>query len=123
MARLFISHQKIDTYHKVPMRKKLLTWDRNSEFEYERKADHTLAIYYGENFEYTISLVSPVFDQIIRTFSGKTVRVNHCLAEENLEDWLTKNGTRAKTSQYIASVFKHEGCATDGPRRGTIMFR
>jgi hypothetical protein len=105
------------------MRKKLLTWDRNSEFEYEQKADRTLTIYRGEKFEYSLSLNSPVYDQFIRTFSGKTVRVNHCLAEENIEDWLTKNSIRAGISQYVASILKSEGLAMEGPRRGTITFR
>ena len=105
------------------MRTKLSTWNGGSGFEYERDADGTIVVYYGERCEYSVFLDAPLYDQLIRTFAGKTIRVNHCLAEENIEDWLTKNGTKAGGSQYVAPILLHERYAGEGPRRGTITFR
>ena len=105
------------------MRTKLSTWDGKYEFEYERDTDGAITVYHGEKYEYTLVLEALLFDQLIRTFAGKTVRVNHCLAEDNIEDWLTNTGSRAGTSQYFASIMRHEGYAVEGGRRGTITFR
>ena len=105
------------------MRTRLSTWNGGSGFEYERNnSDGTIVVYYGENSEYSLLLDSLLYDKLVRIFSGKGVRVNHCLAEENIEDWLTKNGVRAGVSQYVAPIVLHEGYAVEGPRRGTILF-
>jgi hypothetical protein len=123
MARFFIPNLKIDTYQRMPMRTKLSTWDGKFEFEYERDTDGAITISHGEKSEYTLVLEALLYNKLIRTFAGKTVRVNHCLAEENIEDWLTNTGSRAGISQYLASIVRHEGYAVEGCRRGTIAFR
>jgi hypothetical protein len=122
MAILFTSYKKIDTYRRMPMRTRLLTWDGRSSFEYERKGDNTITVYHGENYAYSLVLGAPLFDQLILTFAGKTVRLNHCLAEENIEDWLGKNGIRTKITRYLAPILRHEGYTVEGARRGTIRF-
>jgi hypothetical protein len=105
------------------MRTKLSTWNGGSGFEYERNADGTIVVYYGEKCEYSLFLDTQIYDQLVRTFAGTRVRVNHCLAEDNIEDWLTKNGIRAGVSQYVAPIVLHEGYAVEGSRRGTIRFK
>jgi hypothetical protein len=105
------------------MRTKLSAWNGGYEFEYERNRDGTIVVYYGENYGYSLFLDTLIQDRLFSTFAGKEVRVNHCLAEENIEDWLTKNGIRAGASRYLAPIVLHEGYAVEGSRRGTITFR
>ncbi|MDD4136518.1 MAG: hypothetical protein PHT99_01305 [Methanoregula sp.] len=105
------------------MRTQLLTWDGKVAFEYERREDGTIAVTFGENGEYSRSIDGLLYDRLVRTFAGKTVRLNHCLSEENIEDWLTKNGVRTRINQYLAPVLRHEGYIVEGTRRGTITFK
>jgi hypothetical protein len=105
------------------MRTTLQTWDGQSTFEYEREADGKITVYYGERYEYSLFLAAPLYGELVRTFGGKTIRLNHCLAEENIEDWLTKNGIRTRITQYLAPILRHEGDAVEGARKGTITFR
>jgi hypothetical protein len=104
------------------MRTRLTAWDKKSAFEYNWNTDGAITIFYGDNFEYSLILDGQVFDLLIRTFAGKEIRVNHCLAEENMEDWLKKNHIGAGISRYVAPVLLHEGRAREGPRQGTITF-
>ena len=122
MAILFISCRKIDTYRRMPMRTRLLAWDGRSSFEYEREGDGAIIVYHGENYAYSLVLGAPLCDQLLKTFAGKTVRLNHCLAEENIEDWLGKKGIRTKITRYLAPILRHEGYAVEGTRRGTLRF-
>jgi hypothetical protein len=104
------------------MRTRLTAWDKKSVFEYCRKADGAITVFYGDTFEYSLILDGPVYDLLIQTFAGKEIRVNHCLAEENIEDWLRKNNVGAGISRYVAPVLLHERKAREGPRQGTITF-
>jgi hypothetical protein len=122
-GRLFILRQKIDTYRTMSMRTQLSTWDGKFSFEYERDAEGSITVTYGEGSRYSRSLEAPLGEQLIQTFAGRSVRVNHCLSEENIEDWLVKNGVRAGFSQYLAPILLHEGGAVEGARRGTIHVR
>jgi len=105
------------------MRTKLITWDGRAAFEYEREGDGTITVYHGERFAYSLVLAAPIYDQLLKSFAGKTVRLNHCLAEENIEDWLTQKGIATRITQYLAPVLRHEGHAVEGTRRGTVTFR
>jgi len=123
MERLFIPCQKIDTYRRTIVRTRLVTWDGKYAFEYEHREDGTIAYFYGDACEYSRVLKSPLYDQLVRTFAGKTVRLNHCLEEENIEDWLSKNGIRTRITQYLAPILHHEGYMVKGTRNGTVTFR
>ena len=105
------------------MRTPLTTWDGKLSFEYERDAEGSITVTYGAGSRYSRSLATPLSELLIRTFAGRDVRVNHCLSEENIEDWLVKNGVRAGFSQYLAPILLHEGGAGEGARKGTIHFR
>jgi hypothetical protein len=104
------------------MKTKLLAWDRQSAFEY-RNENGTISVFYGGKSEFSLTLGAPLYDELIRTFAGKTVRINHCLAEENIEDWLVQHGAGKKITRYLAPILRHEGYAVEGARRGTITFR
>jgi|GEM_PF-1809424 len=123
MARLFIPCQKIDTWRRVMMRTRLSTLDGKYAFEYEHREDGTVTVFYGGACEYSLVLASPLYDRLVRTFQGKTVRLNHCLSEENVEDWLIANGIKRRITQYLAPVLYHEQVAAAGTRNGTIAFR
>ena len=107
----------------VRMRRRLSTPDGKDAFEYEHTEDGTITIFYGDACEYSLVLESPLYDRLVTTFGGKTVRLNHCLARENVEDWLKANGIYRRITQYLAPVLYHEQVAVEGPRTGTITFR
>lgn len=105
------------------MRTRLSTLDGKDAFEYEHAEDGTITVFHGNAFEYPLVLKSPLYDQMVRTFQGKTVRLNHCLAKENVEDWLKANGIHRRITQYLAPILYDEQVAVEGPRTGTITFR
>lgn len=99
------------------------TLDGKYTFEYEHQEDGTVTVFYGDACEYSLILESPLYDRLVRTFKGKTVRLNHCLSEENVEDWLNAHGIRRRITQYLAPILYHEQVAVQGTRTGTITFR
>lgn len=105
------------------MRTRLSTLDGKYAFEYEHQEDGTVTVFYGDACEYSLVLESPLYDRLVRTFQGKTVRLNHCLSEENIEDWLNAHGIKRRITQYLAPILYHEQVAVQGTRTGTITFR
>lgn len=105
------------------MRIRLSTPDGKDAFEYEHTEDGTITVFYGNACGYSLVLKSPLYDHLIGTFKGKTVRLNHCLAKENVEDWLKAKGIHRRITQYLAPVLYDMQVAVEGPRTGTITFR
>mgnify|MGYP001317801327 CR=1 FL=1 len=105
------------------MRTQLSTWDGKYTFEYEHQEDGTITYFYGDACEYSRVLKSPLYDQLVRAFAGKTVRLNHCLEMENIEDWLSKNGIKTRITQYLAPILRHEGYIVEGTKKGKVTFR
>lgn len=105
------------------MKMRLPAWDGRTRFEYERDGDGSLTLFYGDRFEHTCTLKTPLCAELVRRYKGRTVRLNHCLAEENIEDWLATQGIRIRITQYLAPVLRYERYAREGARRGTITFR
>jgi hypothetical protein len=78
------------------MLKRLLTFDGGSEFEYEWISGNKIRLHYGDGFKQKFSLDGSIYDELIQVFRLKTVRLNHVLNEENVEDWLILKGIKTR---------------------------
>ena len=103
------------------MLKTLPTFNGRSEFKYAWTEDNKIELHYGREFQHTFSVDGMVYDQLIRAFQGKTVRLNHKRHEKNIQDWLLTNGIeKPGITSYLGSILNYEKRATKGTKRGTI---
>lgn len=105
------------------MLKKLPTFDGGSEFKYEWGFDDKIKLHYGEEFKQKFSVDGVLYDELIQVFKGKTVRLNHILNEENVEDWLIQKGIKTRITSYLGSILCHEQHAKKSIDRGVIIFK
>ena len=105
------------------MFEKLLTFDGGSEFKYEWGFDDNIKLYYGKEFKQKFSFDGLLYDELIREFKGKTVRLNQVLNEINVEDWLIGKGIKTRITSYLGSILCYEKHAKKGTDRGIIIFK
>jgi hypothetical protein len=101
--------------------RQLETFSEGKKFEYEWDDNNRIKIRYGSKNN-IIYLDGVKYDKLIRIFKGKTVRIHPNPEEENISDWIYREGTKTRIAQYIGPILCWEKHAKKSDQRGKITF-
>lgn len=93
----------------------LKTLSRKAKFSYDGSVVDGLVIYTGKK-RYSAKLTKELLQELLHSFSGKTILIDATRTKENLKEgslghWLFKNKPGIVLTSYIAAILVHEGHA------------
>jgi hypothetical protein len=101
------------------MGKKLKTWRRRSQFEYEGSVAQGTKILYGKK-PYSANVSAEQYQALLKYFKGAEAEMGTSFdapPDASVGGWLQENVTKTALASYVGPILLHEGYAERVPRQ------